>query len=309
MGPPTQKMSGKTPARIIISASRRTDIPAFYMDWFMQGIYDGYFEVTNPFNRHVSKVTATPENVHTIVFWSKNFRPFLDGGYGERLQKMGYHLFFNFTLNSESPWLEPHIPPLNGRFEALSRLVERFGPEAIHWRFDPVCFFRPPGGPDMDNLTDFARIAEVMGDLGIRRCITSFMDHYPKIKKRLAAYPGFVFNDPPLEEKVRVLQWLAQILKPHDIDLYTCCEKEVMAALPADAPIEPSRCIPGRLLMDLFGGEISLRKDAGQRVKQGCGCTVSSDIGSYHRQPCRHNCLFCYANPSKSSHPLCESAT
>jgi len=300
MGPPTQKMTGKTPARIIISASRRTDIPAFYMDWFMQGIGDGYFEVTNPFNRHVSKVTATPEHVHTIVFWSKNFRPFLEGGYGEALRQMGYRLFFNFTVNSESPWLEPHIPALTDRLETLKRLAGRFGPDSIHWRFDPICFFRPPGGSDTDNLTDFQEIAQVMGDSGITRCITSFMDHYPKIKKRLAALPGFVFHDPPLEKKVQALEWLTQVLNPHHIDLYTCCEKEVTAALPADLAIYPSQCIPGRLLADLFGGDISLRKDSGQRVKQGCGCTVSSDIGSYHRQPCRHNCLFCYANPSST---------
>ena len=317
MGSTIQKMSkpAAPSKKIIISASRRTDIPAFYMDWFMQGIDDGYFEVTNPFNHRVSTVMATPEHVHTIVFWSKDFRPFLDGGYGETLRQMGYHLFFNFTVNAESPWLEPHIPPLPERLQALTAFADRFGPETISWRFDPICFFRPPGGPDTDNLSDFQAIAKVMGDSGITRCITSFMDHYPKIQKRLAALPGFAFHDPPLEEKVRVLEWLAQVLKPYRINLYTCCEKEVMAALPEDSTIQSSQCIPGRLLTDLFGRDISLRKDAGQRVKQGCGCTVSSDIGSYHRQPCRHNCLFCYANPSSTvSRPIkntrisCKSA-
>ncbi len=303
------------PKQIIISASRRTDIPAFYMDWFMQGIHDGFFDVTNPFNHHVSRVHATPENVHTIVFWSKDFRRFLKHGYGEKLQAMGYHLFFNFTVNSESAWLEPNIPPLKARFTTLCGLCERFGPECINWRFDPLCFFRLPNGEDVDNLSDFQQISEYMGKLGIRRCITSFMDHYPKIKKRILAIPGFAFHDPPLEKKVAVLKWMEALLEPHGIALFTCCEKDVLAALPSDSGIRASECISGRLLMDLFGGNISLRKDSGQRVKQGCGCNISSDIGSYHRQPCRHNCLFCYANPSsKISQPdesrrfACKSA-
>lgn len=304
-----------SPTQTIISASRRTDIPAFYMDWFMQGIHDGFFDVTNPFNQKVSRVAATPADVHTIVFWSKDFRRFLDEGYGEALNATGYHLFFNFTVNSESPWLEPNMPPLKDRMETLRRLCERFGPESINWRFDPLCFFQPPGRPDTDNLADFPLIAEVAGDLGIARCITSFMDHYPKIKKRLASLPGFVFHDPPVAEKVRVLEWMAALLHRHNISLHLCCEKDIMAALPADSKIRASQCIPGGLLMDLFGGDISLRKDSGQRVKQGCGCTIASDIGSYNRHPCRHNCLFCYANPSsrippssESREPLCKSA-
>jgi len=292
-------MPSQTPPKpIIISASRRTDIPAFYMDWFMQGIRAGYFDVTNPFNQHVTRVAATPEDVHTIVFWSKDFRRFMAHGYGDRLQAMGYHLFFNFTVNSESPWLEPKIPPLKDRLETLRRLCDRFGPGCINWRFDPLCFYRLPNGQETDNLSDFSQISAYMGRLGIRRCITSFMDHYPKIKKRLRAIPGFAFHEPPMAKKVAVLRGMEATLNRHGIALFTCCEKDVLAALPSDSGIRASECISGRLLMDLFGGNISLRKDSGQRVKQGCGCSVSSDIGSYHRQPCGHNCLFCYANPS-----------
>jgi len=286
----------KTP--IILSASRRTDIPAFYMDWFMQGIREGGFEVTNPYNRNVSRVPASPEAVHSIVFWSKDFRPFLDGGYGEALNRMGYHLFFNFTVNSASEWLEPGIPPLDERLETLRRLWEAFGPECINWRFDPICFYTLPGGESAHNLDDFPKIAEAAGRLGIRRCITSFMDHYPKIKKRLARMPGFAFQDPPMETKTALLERMAAHLKPLGISLLTCCEKTVMAALPPDSEIRPSACISASLLKSLFGGNLSLRKDSGQRVKQGCGCSVSSDIGSYKEQPCGHNCLFCYANPS-----------
>lgn len=292
---------------IIISASRRTDIPAFYMDWFMQGIQDGFFEVTNPYNQHDSRVPAAPEAVHSIVFWSKDFKRFLDGGYGEALNRMGYRLFFNFTINSASEWIEPGIPPLEERLETLGRLCEKFGPECINWRFDPICFYTLPGGASAHNLDDFPGIAEAAGRLGIHRCITSFMDHYPKIKKRLVKIPGFAFQEPPMETKTALLERMAAHLKPLGISLFTCCEKEVMAALAPDTEIRPSACISGRLLTTLFGGKVSLRKDSGQRVKQGCGCSVSSDIGSYKDQPCRHNCLFCYANPSLKSPTLCKT--
>ncbi|HMA67476.1 MAG TPA: DUF1848 family protein [Desulfosalsimonadaceae bacterium] len=290
-------MTAGPAAPIIISASRRTDIPAFYMDWFMDSIAKGSFAVKNPYNRRLFHVAATPADVHTIVFWSKNFRPFLDKGCGEILLRRGYHLFFNFTINSRSSWLEPGIPPLESRLQTLAGLCRRFGPQCINWRFDPVCVFRPPGQGIQDNLADFPAIAESAASMGIRRCITSFMDHYAKIEKRTARLPGFSFHDPPLEEKVRIIRWMEEVLAPLGIDLFTCCESRVLAALGPDTGVRASACISGRLLRELFGGNVSLRRDCGQRVKQGCGCTVSKDIGSYTDQPCQHNCLFCYANP------------
>ena len=131
---------------IVISASRRTDIPAFYMPWFMDRIEKGSFEVSNPFNRKVSIIPSTPDRVHTIVFWSKNFDPFIRRQYGIRLQKKGYHLFFNFTINSESPLLEPHVPALKKRLDQLKYLCSHFGAESVNWRFDPICFVNTGDG-------------------------------------------------------------------------------------------------------------------------------------------------------------------
>ena len=81
--------------KTVISASRRTDIPAFYMPWFMERLLEGRFQVVNPFNNRSKVVSAGPDQVHSIVFWSKNFGPFIAGDFGERLEEMGYHLFFN----------------------------------------------------------------------------------------------------------------------------------------------------------------------------------------------------------------------
>ncbi len=284
---------------IVISASRRTDIPAFYMEWFMDRIEKGSFEVINPYNHHVSVVPATCENVHSIVFWSKNFRPFIENGYGDKLKKRGYNLFFNFTINSYLPLLEPNLPSLADRLDQLESLSDCFNSNTINWRFDPLCFYKTRGNQLMDNLHDFSLIAEKASNCGIKRCITSFMDHYPKIKKRTARMADFSFTDPPLEKKKEIVLKMAKILSEKIISLQTCCEKEVIDVLPLDCGITKSSCIPNDLLVEIFGGRLSIRKDSGQRIKSGCGCKVSVDIGSYNLHPCYHNCLFCYANPAK----------
>jgi hypothetical protein len=286
------------PYKIIISASRRTDIPAFYMPWFMGQVSRGTFEVTNPFNQRVSFVPATPDKVDTIVFWSKNFGPFLDKSYGEQLRKQGFHLFFNFTINSDCTNLEPNVPPLKKRLEQLEHLCQRFGPKTINWRFDPLCFFKTGVGRLQDNLHGFHDIAEKAAKCGIVRCITSFMDHYPKIRRRLSSRPGFAFIDPPLEKKIEILGAMKKTLAAGNIHLSACCEKDLLEALPRSSSISGSSCIPGDFIQELFGSRLSLKKDSGQRVKAGCICTQSADIGSYRLQPCYHNCLFCYANPT-----------
>ncbi|RZB37972.1 MAG: hypothetical protein SRB2_00679 [Desulfobacteraceae bacterium Eth-SRB2] len=284
--------------QIVISASRRTDIPAFYMDWFINQIRKGFFEVVNPYNRKKSRIIATPDNVHTLVFWSKNFGPFIKGGFGQKLFSMGYNLFFNFTINSNSSLLEPGVPPLNQRLDQLKDLCRDFDARAVNWRFDPICFFKFHEKNIQDNLNDFSRIAASACQCGVTRCITSFMDHYPKIQKRIAYLPGFSFVDPALKTKKAILMKMEKELSEKNIDLYTCCEKDVLNALLADSNIKKSSCIPNDLLVKIFGGNLSFKKDTGQRVTHGCGCMVSRDIGSYHLHPCYHNCLFCYANPT-----------
>jgi Domain of unknown function (DUF1848) len=288
----------KPSKQIVISASRRTDIPAFYMDWFMTQIQKGTFEVINPYNRKASLVPATSDQVHTIVFWSKNFGPFIDGGFGSQLLELGYHLFFNFTINSEAALLEPNVPPLSDRLDQLEQLCRIFGAPCVTWRFDPVCFYQTDSGDIRNNLHDFSLIAAQAARFGVTRCITSVMDNYPKIRKRTASMPDFGFVDPPLEAKTKLLLDMNKTLGAKNIQLFTCCEKELLARLPPNSGIKPSSCIPNRLLVYLYGGGLSFKKDLGQRVQNGCGCLVSSDIGSYHLHPCYHDCLFCYANPA-----------
>jgi hypothetical protein len=282
--------------RIVISASRRTDIPAFYMPWFMQQINQGFFDVHHPFGRTSVRVPATADQVHSIVFWSKNFGSFLDGGYGQRLLEKGYHLFFNFTINSAHAILEPAVPPTEARIAQLARLVGLYGPEAIQWRFDPICYYKESSGKEGDNLDQLPLIARRAAALGIRICITSFVDLYRKVQRR-SAHSAVTLIDPPLDRKVQQIIAMTQLLTPLGVQLQLCCERELLAALPKEAKVVGAACIPNARLAELYGPDLSLAKDSGQRVDAGCGCHVSRDIGSYPLHPCHHNCLFCYANP------------
>ncbi|MFO8113390.1 MAG: DUF1848 family protein [Desulfosalsimonadaceae bacterium] len=282
--------------KIVISASRRTDIPAFYMDPFMDGIARGGFHVKNPFNGRVSLVPAGPEAVGCIVFWSKDFGRFLEGGYGTALARMGYEQFFLFTVNSASTVLEPNLPSLATRIAQAEQLADQHGPRSVWWRFDPICFYQYNSGPVQNNLADFPWIAQQMAHMGVKRCITSFVDIYAKVARRVKAIPGFSFVDPPMEKKIRVIRKMADLLEPMHISLYTCCENELTDGLPGDCNVKAGGCISGHYLEQRFEKEISLAGDSGQRRDKGCKCTASRDIGCYDAHPCLHNCLYCYAN-------------
>lgn len=282
--------------RIVLSASRRTDIPAFYMPWFMDRIDAGAFEVPHPFGGRPAVVPATPDRVHTIVFWSKDFGPFLHNGYGDLLTRQGYRLFFNFTINSTHAILEPAVPSLKARLDQLSALCDRFGPERIQWRFDPICCYVEPSGRTGDNTAEFEAIARRAAESGLTTCITSFVDLYRKVRRRCDHSP-LTLLDPSMNEKIERIRHMAAVLGPLGISLCLCCEKSLLAALPVGLNVTRASCIPNHRLAALHGSDVSLQRDSGQRVAAGCGCRVAKDIGSYALHPCRHNCLFCYANP------------
>lgn len=294
----------------ILSASRRTDIPGWYTPWFLDQIRQGYFTVKNPYNRVARRVDARPETVHSIVLWSKNFDPFLDLHADRLLVEMGYNLHFNFTINSRNSLLEPALPDLATRLGQAALLCERFGPDQISWRFDPICFYRDHSNQLKNTLGDFTIIADALAAMGITRCVTSFLDGYNKIKKRIThlvsrGTPFISFFDPKLTDKQKVIQRMADYLGEKNIILHLCCEASLFngfagfkefAGQGAGCKIKPNACIDGKLLKRLYGGTPEIHRDYGQRSKQGCNCTKSIDIGSYEAHPCFHNCLFCYAN-------------
>jgi Domain of unknown function (DUF1848) len=276
--------------KTVLSASRRTDIPAFYLDWFLDCLDKRRFTLTNPYNGRVRTVEVNRESVAAIVFWSKNYGSLLS-----RLERLsGWNCVFNFTLNSHDPLLERGVPSLEERMGQLRALVELFGPEAVRWRFDPVVFYYRDGRLH-DNLHAFGPLLEFAAGLGLGTCTISFMDPYRKIDRRQRSVPDFAFEYPDSERMQEIATQMAEMAAGRGVKLLTCCEPEIAAA--GIANIEAAGCIDHALIKRLYGETLSGRRDRGQRSASGCLCHESIDIGSYDSQPCRCDCLYCYANP------------
>jgi len=267
--------------KTVISASRRTDIPAFYSDWFLEQVRQGYADVPNPVvHGQFYRVSLRPDDVHTIVFWSKDFGP-LVARIGELQQ---YRLFFLFTIN-DCPELEPRVPDLGSRLNQAAHIAARFGPERLAWRFDPIVFW---DRGTRHNTRSFGRIAEALADVGVTRCIFSFCCYYRRVRERLKRL-AFPWYEPTLQEKRETAHRLVGICRETGMTLYSCCSDEVL-----DVPgVHKSHCIDGELLSRLAGEPASIARDTSQR--KNCGCTRSRDIGDYC-MTCYHRCLYCYAS-------------
>jgi hypothetical protein len=278
----------------VISASRRTDIPAFHLDWLYDRLSRGSVTVRNPFRLDQSwEVDLAPERVHTIVLWSKDFSKLLENDRPLR----PYRLFFHFTINDSPAVFEPLLPPLKTRLDQLGELARRFGPDRIVWRFDPIVFWRE-SGQLKDNTNGFEDLAAQVAGLGIKRCSTAIVDLYRKALRR-----AHTRNITLVEPTGSVQQDLGFRLKETcvalGLELRSCCSTGLLGV----PGIVKGRCIDGPLLNQL-AETLPIQnpsRAASERpvpTRKGCGCTQSVDIGDYRRQPCGHRCLYCYANPN-----------
>ncbi len=266
----------------------------------MDGLHAGAFEVPNPFNGRTARIPADPDAAPVIVFWSKDYGPFLDGGYGPELLRRGYRLLFHFTVNSENPLLEPNVRSLRERLRQIRQLTTLVPSEAVLWRFDPICFYQTEPRGLQHNLQDLERIGEAMAAAGIQRCVTSFASVYSKVARRVTRRGPCRFVELADAEKGEVLAWMMEKLAPLGIPLALCCQKSLLDAISGDLPgLTASACVSHQWVEAVYGPlGLSHRPDAGQRRSQGCGCQASKDIGSYRAQRCGHGCLYCYANPA-----------
>ncbi len=138
--------------------------------------------------------------------------------------------------------------------------------------------------------------------LNIKRCFTSFVDVYQKVARRLSLYQNLTIVDLSPQEKIDALLRMEDVLSYCHINLFLCCEPEILSKLPRESAIRSGSCIDTGLLQSLFGDKLSQARDTGQRTQSGCGCKKSHDIGVYNLHPCKHNCLYCYANPVAPTH-------
>jgi hypothetical protein len=266
---------------MIISASRRTDLPAFYTPWLLERIRAGFCQWQNPYNPKQRKVISLKsEDVTAFVFWSKNPEPLLP--HLPFLDSCGYVYYFQFTLNNY-PLLEPGLPQLPSRLDTFRRLSEQAGPARVVWRYDPIIISNAT--PFAYHLKTFRRLAEALKG-ATRRVVISFFDYYPKLKPRLGELKktnGFLPLDPfaTPEQMQGFCQSLKRIATRCGMEIFSCCEE-----LDPRFGIEPGACIDGALLAEL-GVSVKLPKDKAQR--KNCLCRSAIDLGAY--DTCPHNCL------------------
>lgn len=303
-------------APIIVSASRSTDIPAFYADWFLHRLKAGYSAWTNPFNGVKSYVAY--DNTRLIVFWSKNPKPLLaEGGCLDYLAEKGINTYIQYTLNDYvAERLERGVPGLQERIDTFKRLVDRLGFGKIVWRLDPMIL------TDTIGVDELLAKAQNIGDQlkgYTEKMVFSYADirTYRKVQANLTKN-NINFREFEEEDMLAIARGLSELNGSWGYTLATCGEK---------VDLEPygivhNKCIDDDLMIkyfsedqklmdflgveivkgDLFNPEATIikrknNKDKGQRAF--CGCIVSKDIGEYNT--CPHLCEYCYANTSKET--------
>ena len=272
---------------MIISASRRTDIPALYTKWFINRIRAGWCQVPNPLNyNQLPYVSLRPEDVDSFVFWSKNPAPMLN--YLDELDKRGFRYYFQFTLNDYPKDFEPSVPSVEERIQTFRKLSMRLGPLQVIWRYDPIIISnRTP--PDF-HRKKFLMMAKALSGF-TSRVMVSFVDYYQKTDRRLSSLEklGFKFDRKAVNSRHawNLLKDVAAIARDHNMQIFTCAEERNFSEVGAP----PGHCIDGEILRRLWSLHGHTRKDPTQRAA--CLCVLSKDIGM--NDTCVHGCPYCYS--------------
>lgn len=272
----------------IISVSRRTDIPAFYGEWFMNRLKEGFAGVVNPFGGQKYIVSLKPEDVRCFVFWSKDFTPFMENL--ETIESLGYKFYFNYTATGLPSIFEGNLNK-ESAIKTLKQLSRMYSPGHINWRFDPII---------ISNICDmnffigaFETLARDFAGL-VERCYFSFVTEYGKVIrnfKELERTNGVKILNISEKFKIELANELAEIAEGFGIRMYSCCGDYLI-----NEKIKKGRCIDGDVIENLFfpGGFEYKQKP----TRSECGCTESSDIGTY--DTCPHGCIYCYANTDRN---------
>lgn len=265
---------------MIISASRRTDIPALYGRWFANRLRAGFCTVPNPFNpNQVSTISLARLDVNAFVFWTKNPAPFRN--HLPAIEDHGAPFYLQFTLNAYPKEVEPGLPGPDRLVASFLEFARLIGPERMVWRYDPILF-----GPGLDatwHIKNFTRLAEAMAG-SFRKCVVSLFDQYAKVRKKTVEFHG----DRDSDQARLVLSAIGTTAARLGFPVFSCAEARDFA----EYGIRPGKCIDDDLLRDVFGLEGPFARDTGQR--EHCGCVKSRDIGMY--DTCTAGCVYCYAN-------------
>lgn len=265
---------------MILSASRRTDIPNYYSEWLARRFRAGFLCVRNPMNfRQVSRITLNPNVIDCIVFWTKNPAPMLP--YLDEYRR--YMYYFQFTLTGYGKDIEPGLPDKRRiLIPAFCELADRIGRDRVIWRYDPI-FLSDHYTLDY-HVKAFTRIAEALAGR-TRRVVISFLDDYEKTKRNMK---GINIQGLTKEKMWRLAHSFAVIAGRYGMEIQTCAEKIDLS----EYGITHGACIDREYIEHLLGCRLRAGKDHGQRPE--CRCMESVEIGSYHT--CRNGCRYCYAN-------------
>jgi Domain of unknown function (DUF1848) len=283
----------------IISASRRTDLIAYFPQYLRDSIIAKKAHVVGPYGR-LYDVDLNPEHVHTFVLWSKDYSNLIENRMQlKELLAIYEQLYLLFTITGLGGTLiEPKVPPARDALAQLDNLISITGsPHRIGLRIDPIVVYTKDGNIQ-SNIKEFKKIAQTAHQKGIKRIIFSIMSIYAKCIKR-SRKAGVEWVKPADQLLSDILKELAETANLLGVALLNCCNPELLH----HHFIQKSSCIDGELLQLLHPAkkEIDSIKDHGQREE--CGCSISIDIGSY-AQACPHACLYCYANPQRGQSPI-----
>lgn len=263
---------------MIISASKRTDIPAFYSEWFIRNLKNGVFRVRNPlFPRKISEYRFEKQDIDCIVFWTKYPKPLMKH-IDYLLQN--YNFYFQFTLNDYPNTIEPNLPMLDDRIQTFKDLSLKIGKKRIIWRYDPIIITY---STDVDyHIHHFKKIFNEIKDY-TNRIVISFVDEYARNQKRLKNIKNEITSDSQAEF---IIKEFKNIAKSSNIEIFGCAEDKYISF-----GLNGGKCIDDELINKLFNIKL---KTTNSKEREGCHCIKNIDIGAYNT--CPYNCVYCYAN-------------
>lgn len=267
---------------MILSVSRRTDIPIFYLDWFFNRIKEGYVLVRNPMNYYqVSRISLDPKLIDCIVFWTKDPTNIL-----ARLDELeDYKYYFQITVTPYDNNIEKNIKNKENIVNSFKKLSDEIGKERVIWRYDPIILTNEI--TIEYHLKKFKELAEELSNY-TELCIISFLDLYRKTERNMKEIKPLRITN---EDMIYIGNELSQIAEKYNIRMETCSEKIDLS----ETGIMHSKCIDDILISKIIGQKLDIGKDKNQRDI--CGCVSSIDIGAYNT--CQNGCLYCYANYSE----------
>lgn len=262
---------------MILNTGSRTDIPAYYSEWFYNRIREGYVLVRNPYDPgQVIRYRLTPDVVDCLCFCTKNPEPMLG-----RLSLLdGFRQVWYVTITPYGKDVEPHVPDKKQVMKDFCRLSEKVGPRALIWRYDPI-FVSEKYSLDF-HLKSFKKMAAALSGC-TESCIISFIDLYEKTKRN---FPGV--QEVAFVEQAELAKAFVEIANRFGIAVKSCCETEWLIAYGVDV----SGCMTKEVMEHAMGENLAVPKHPAAR--EGCNCLLGNDIGMYNT--CLHGCKYCYAN-------------